>query len=108
MSVLGLRVGPFEIERPARVPLPGDWYVARRVGISRKQPAEVLVRILPDDAPAEARAALQRGFEILRSLDDPRVPAPIAFYEGSGALAIDLVDGSALSELVAARKAGDV
>lgn len=108
MSVIGLRVGPFEISSPATVPEPGSWYVARRVGITRRQPHEVLVCLLPPDADAGARAQLQKRYEVLRSLDDPRLPSPVALYEGTGALALSATQGVALSELVARRRSGEL
>lgn len=104
MSVIGLRVGPFEVSHEASVPEPGQWYKAVRSGMTRRQPAEALIRLLPPDAPAEARQQLQREFENLRSLDDPRIPTPIAFYEGLGALAIASVDGTPLDLLVEDRR----
>ena len=61
MSMLGLRVGPFEIVERVRVPEPGEWFRARRAGMTRRQPNEVLLRMLPPDASVEARAALQRS-----------------------------------------------
>lgn len=106
--MIGLRVGPFEIEQQATVPEAGQWYRARRAGMTRRQPAEVLVRLLPPDASADARAALQREFETLRSLDDPRVPSPVAFYEGTGALAVSAPDGAPLTHLVSQRGEGTV
>ena len=103
MSVIGLRVGPFEVESEVTVPEPGRWYRAVRTGLTRKQPAEALVRVLgPEATPAE-RQELQRAFENLRALDDARVPAPIAYYEGIGALAVACVEGSPLDRLVEAR-----
>lgn len=103
MSVIGLRVGPFEVESEVAVPEPGRWYRAVRTGLTRKQPAEALVRVLgPEATPAE-RQELQRAFENLRTLDDARVPAPIAYYEGIGALAVACVEGAPLDRLVEAR-----
>ncbi|MFT4625408.1 MAG: serine/threonine protein kinase [Myxococcota bacterium] len=108
MSMLGLRVGPFEIVDHARVPEPGEWFHARRTGITRRQPTEVLLRVLPPDASAEDRAALQRDFESLRGIDDPRVPGAVAFYEGSGAMAIALVHGVPLGRAIEGRRHGGI
>ena len=41
MTMIGLRVGPFEIAAAATVPEEGDWYLASRTGMTRKQPADV-------------------------------------------------------------------
>jgi hypothetical protein len=108
MSVIGLRVGPFEIIEPAVVPEPGDWYRAERTGHTRKKPHRVLVRLLPPSADEAARGELQRTFERLRAVEDDRVPAAVALYEGIGALAIDAPDGVSFQDIVEARRAGTI
>ena len=50
MSVIGLRVGPYEIVEAAEVPETGSWYLARRTAYNRKQPSEILVRLMDHDA----------------------------------------------------------
>jgi serine/threonine protein kinase len=104
MSTIGLRVGPFEIVGRTTVPEPGDWHLAHRTGMTRRQPGDALVRLLPPDAPPAAREALHRQFEVLKALEDPRVPEAVAFYEGLGALALNAVDGVPLSDVVASRR----
>ncbi len=106
MSVIGLRVGPFEIAREAQVPAEGAWYHAHRAGLTRRAPHSVLVELLPPDASADDRAAMQRRYEALRAIDDPRIPAPVAVYEGTGAIAVTAPSGPSLSALVGLR-AGD-
>jgi len=108
MSVIGLRVGPFEIIEPAQVPEPGDWYRARRTGMTRRQPTEVLVKMLSPDAEGPQRAGLQVEFDNLRAMEDPRVPVAVALYEGIGALAIDAPDGIPLDDILQARALGSV
>lgn len=108
MSVIGLRVGPFEIVRPASVPGVGDWYRARRTGMTRRQPEEVLVLLLPEDADGQARAALQTSFNNLRAVEDARIPAAVALYDGIGALAIDAPDGASLQDVIDARIKGTI
>jgi serine/threonine protein kinase len=108
MSVIGLRVGPFEIVREAAMPGPGPWYLAARAGMTSRQPAEVLVRLLPPDAAPAERAALQHEFEVLRSIDDPRIPGTVAIYEGIGALAVSALQGQPLQHLVDDRRLGAV
>jgi serine/threonine protein kinase len=103
MSVLGLRVGPFEIVESAKIPEPGHWYYARRTGQTRRHPQEVLVRLLPPDATSTDRAALQRQFDTLRGLEDSRIPKAVALYEGMGALAIHAVRGTPLARVVHGR-----
>lgn len=106
--MIGLRVGPFEIAERAEVPEPGDWYYARRSEMSQKKPHEVLVRVLPPDADAEARIQLQRQFENLRQVEHARVPIAVAMYEGVGAMAITAVRGAPLAQVVEARAADGV
>ncbi|MEZ4317685.1 MAG: protein kinase [Myxococcota bacterium] len=108
MSVIGLRVGPFEIIEPATVPEPGDWYRARRTGMTRRQPSEVLVKMLSPDAEGPERAALQSEFDNLRAMEDPRVPEAVALYEGIGALAISAPDGITFDDIVEARSRGSI
>lgn len=108
MSVIGLRVGPFEITEPANVPEPGDWYRAERVGLTRKKPTRVLVRLLTPSADESERAELQRAFDRLRAVEDARVPAAVALYEGIGALAVDAPDGISFQDVIDARRAGTI
>lgn len=105
MSMIGLRVGPFEITREAVVPEGGQWFRAARAGTARRTPNDVLVRLLSPDAPAEERAGLQREYETLRELEDARLPQPVAFYEGIGALAVTAVEGAPLRMWIADRRA---
>jgi serine/threonine protein kinase len=104
MTAIGLRVGPFEILGPTDVPEPGDWHLARRTGMTRRQPHEVLVRLLPSDASPDERQALHRQFEVLKALEDGRIPEAVAFYEGLGAMALASVEGITLRQLIAKRR----
>lgn len=108
MSAIGLRVGPFEIRDEAPVPATGSWYRAHRTGLTRRKPAEVLVRLLGPAPSTRDLAAVQRQFDVLRSLDDPRLPKPVALYEGSGALAVEAADALPLDRIIEARLLGDV
>lgn len=104
MTAIGLRVGPFEIIGATEVPEPGDWHLAERTGMTRRQPSHVLVRLLPADASPDDRQALHQQFEFLKALEDPRIPEAVAFYEGLGALALASVDGFDLRSLIARRR----
>lgn len=108
MSAIGLRVGPFEIRDEAVVPATGSWYRAHRTGLTRRKPAEVLVRLLGPAPSSRELTAVQRQFDVLRSLDDPRLPRPVALYEGSGALAVEAADAMPLDRVIEARLLGDV
>jgi hypothetical protein len=108
MSPIGLRVGPFEIVEDAVVPAHGSWYRARRAGMSRRDPASVLVRLLGPSPSSRELGEMQRQFEALRAIDDPRVPSAVALYEGSGALAVAAPIAAPLSRVVQARLLDDV
>ncbi len=99
MGEIGLRVGPFEIVEEAEAPEPGRFFLARRVGETRRQPTEVLVKLPGEDGHPD-RAGLAAEFERLRVLADGRVPGPVGYFEGVGALAISRVQGLPLARLV--------
>ncbi len=108
MSVIGLRVGPFEIVREARVPEPGNWYRATRTGNPKRRTNDVFVRLLEPNASGRVRAALQAQFDTLKALADPRAPEPVAYYEGNGALILGANEGVPLDTLVMEREASAV
>jgi hypothetical protein len=108
MSAIGLRVGPFEVVEPAIVPERGQWFLGRRTGKGRRQPETVLIKLLPGEATQADRAALQVEFENLRAVDGFRVPSPLAYYDGLGALAIAAPASVPLSDVVAGRAGGDL
>lgn len=109
MSVIGLKVGPFEIVRRAWVPGPGRWYLARGDGDAGGPPSDVLVRVVAQDGGGDEHRAVQHQFEVLRDIVDPRIPAPIGNYgvvPGSpsiGALAVAAGLGAPLSDAIAMR-----
>ena len=104
MSAIGLRVGSYEIVGRTQVPEPGDWHLARRSGTSRRGPTELLVRLLPPDASPDDREALHHQYEVLRALEDTRVPDAVEFYEGLGAMGIAAVHGTSLEDVVRGRE----
>ncbi len=106
MDRVGLRVGPFEVSGPAAVPEPGSWWTARRVMAGSRDPSRVHLLVLPPLATPDDRADLARRHEILRGIDDPRIPTGIALYDGIGALAVAAVDAAPLQAAVDARRDG--
>ena len=108
MSAIGLRVGPFEIYDEAEIPGSTSWYRARRTGMTRRQPNEVLVHLLGPTPSSRELAAGPRRFNAIRAVDDPRFPRPVALYEGSGALAVAAPLGGPLTEIVTGRLLNDV
>lgn len=108
MSIVGLRVGAFEITGEAQVPEAGRWFLARRASDARKSPSEALVKYIGPDAPPEARTALQKEQEALKALDGTHVPELIGLYEGLGALAVAQVEGAPISEIIERRRNGQL
>jgi hypothetical protein len=108
MSAIGLRVGPFEISDEVVVPATGSWYRAHRTGLTRRRPVDVLVRLLGPAPSSRDLADVQHQFDTLRSLDDRRFPKPVALYEGTGALALDVPPGLPVSRIVEGRVLGDL
>jgi len=106
MSAIGLRVGPFEIDDEAHVPVMGNWFRAHRAGQKRRQPSDVLIRMAgPSPSDAELNE-LQRYFESLRTLDDSRIPSALAFYEGTGSMAVVADPGISLARLLPLHRDG--
>ena len=100
MSAIGLRVGPFEIDDEVRVPVPGNWFRAHRAGQKRRQPSEVLVRMTGPAPTNEQLSMLQYFYQTLKGLDDARIPSALAFYEGTGAMALVANPGYSLARLL--------
>jgi serine/threonine protein kinase len=101
MSVIGLRVGPFEIVEPVWVPEPGRWFRARAVGPEAQ--GDVLVRLLSDGSPDE-RVEVRHQYEVLRRISDPHVPAAVRFDDVSGALVLRGEVGAPLTDAIALRR----
>lgn len=99
MSVIGLRAGPYEIVAPAAVPGSRQWFVARRKAAIRTVPPRALLRV----AGVRALEELRSQYNVLRTIQDPRIPTAIGLYEDVGALATTLVSGKPLSEAIDGR-----
>ena len=106
MSAIGLRVGPFEIEDEVHVPVSGNWFRAHRAGQKRRQPSDVLIRMTNPHPTDKELSGLQRYFHALRQLDDSRIPSALAFYEGTGALAIVADPGMSTARLLPLQRNG--
>ena len=101
MSAETVRVGPFEVVEPINHPLAGSWFLATRAGEKQRHPVEVIVKVL--DPESGDLAQLHREFDRLRTLDDPRIPGAVGFYEGSRGYALEAEPGVSLAELVQRR-----
>jgi serine/threonine protein kinase len=108
MSAIGLRVGPFEIDDEVQVPVSGNWFRAHRAGQKRRQPSDVLIRMAGPNPSDTELSKLQRYFEALRALDDSRIPSALAFYEGTGSMAVVADGGISLARLLPIHRDGRI
>ena len=96
------RIGPFrllqELEAGAGVSL---WAGRRDDGTQRK-PRLATLRIIEDLGDKQVVADLRAEYDLLRLVDDPRVPKPLGFFAGQGALALAQRPGISLKVLLLA------
>lgn len=104
MSVIGLRAGPYEIVAPAAIPGSRQWFVARRKAAIRTVPPRALLRI----AGVQAMEELRAQYNVLRTIQDPRIPTAIGLYEDVGALATTLVSGKPLHDAIGGRRTDEL
>ncbi len=71
-----------------------------------RQPTEVAIRIADNPRDEEAGAWVRYEYDVLRVLDDPRIPKTYGFFASQFALAMTWVDGIRLDQLLAGRSAG--
>jgi serine/threonine protein kinase len=106
MSEDGARIGPYALRKPVvRSARFAMWNAIRADGKERG-PKEVAIRVLKDPHDKESAARLQREQQRLSELSEAAVPHAIAWYEGHGALVMDWVSGTRLSDLLRARDNG--
>jgi len=74
-------------------------YRAIRVDGTRP-PRQVAIRAALDPADSTAAARVQREYEVLRVLDDPRVPRVYGHYPEAAAMAMGFVDGVTLADII--------
>lgn len=94
------RIGPFrllqELEAGAGVSL----WAARRDDGTQREPRLATLRITENLGDKEVMADLRAEYELLRLVDDPRVPKPLGFFAGQGALALAQRPGISLKVLL--------
>jgi serine/threonine protein kinase len=106
MTTLGERIGPFElVERLSAGPRTSLWR-ATRAEASDHRLREVVVRVAENPGDAEIVEALRQEYEVLRAMSDDRLPRPVGFYAGRGAVATELVAGTTLREVLRVVGAG--
>lgn len=115
MSVIGLRVGPFEIVEPVWVPEPGRWFRAHG-----HDAQEVLIRLMHASPTPDERVLVRHQYEVLKHISEfhrtsdaktnpgiPTVlpfPTPVLFDETSGALVVHASAGAPLTDAVTLRR----
>ena len=71
---------------------------------SAKEPVEVVMRVADRLDDAAAVEAVRAEYDVLRALDDPRVPRVHGFYPGQAAIALSWCGGVTLAEVLAAAR----
>ncbi|MGE5326622.1 MAG: protein kinase domain-containing protein, partial [Deltaproteobacteria bacterium] len=100
----GTKLGPYEIVSPLGAGGMGEVYRARDIKLNRDVALKVLPGSLSHDA--ERLARFKREAQVLASLNHPNIATIYGFEEADGvrALAMELVEGQTLAEIIAARQ----
>lgn len=101
----GQRVGPFELTELVGQRDDISLYRAVRPGGSR-QPAVVAVRIADNPRDDVAGAWVRHEYDVLRLMDDPRIPKAYGYYASQIAVALGWIEGIRLDRLLEARATG--
>lgn len=108
MVQFGERVGPFEVvQHVGRGHRTSVWRAVRRD--ARRQPIHVELFVAEgggEGPDAAALEALRVRYEALKLLQDERIPPPVAFYPGHGALVLPWVRAAALRDVLALARGG--
>ncbi len=102
MAKIGERIGPFELAEEIRVGERTTLFRGARVETRSRYPEEVAIRVAnpeKDGAPApEVVTALREEYDLLRLVQDERIPTSLAFYTGHSAVALEHVRGATLRD----------
>ena len=94
-------VGPFALAEVIGEGKRTGLYRAVRVDGARS-PRQVAIRAALDPTDPTAADRIHREYEILRVLDDPRIPQAYGHYPEAAALAMGFVDGITLADIIIA------
>jgi serine/threonine protein kinase len=99
------RIGPFTL---AEVLAEGPGTVLYRATRAEgaRPPYEVIMRVAVDPMDAVTAASVRHEFDVLRTMDNPRIPKVYGHYESDAAVAISHHDGVSLAHILSAQKAG--
>ncbi len=73
-----------------------------------REPRVVAIRIADHPSDERAGAWIRHEYDVLRALDDPRIPSAFGYYASQVAVAVSWVDGVTLAEALRARREGHV
>ena len=96
------QIGPFALAEVLGEGTGTVLYRAIRVNSSRP-PQEVCIRIAQNPAAAESSAAITNEYEILRALDNPRLPKVYGHYASECAVGMSYYSGATLADALQAR-----
>ena len=106
VSMVGQRLGPYEIEALLGIGGMGEVYRARDTTLGRP----VAIKILPElwTADPDRRARFEREARVLASLNHPNIAAIYGVEQADGgrALVLELVDGDTLADRLSAYRDG--
>src|SRR5262249_15385337 len=114
MSLIGLRIGVYEVLSPLGAGGMGEVYRARDTDLGREVAIKVLPTIFTSDPQRLAR--FEREARVLASLNHPHIgaiyglervdPSTSSGQAAAIALVLELIDGETLAERIGVRKAG--
>jgi serine/threonine protein kinase len=99
------RIGPFELAEFLGEGHGTNLYRAiRPEGV--RPPYEVCIRVAQDPTDPEIADAIRAEYEILRAMDNPRVPKAYGHYADESAIAMSYYAGATLSDVLQAQSDG--
>ena len=104
---IGQRIGPFQLVERLDLWRDVGLYRAERPSGSR-QPQVVAIRLAEAHRDEQAGAWVRHEYDVLRILDDPRIPRAHGYYSSQIAVAQSFVDGMTFAEIFDLRRAGKV
>jgi serine/threonine protein kinase len=97
------RIGPFVLAETLGEGRGTVLYRAVRPEGTRP-PREVCIRVARDPTDAITTARIRTEYELLRAMDNPRIPKAYGHYTEEGALAMSYFSGATLADALQARK----
>lgn len=111
MAEIGDRIGPFKIIELLERGAVSNVYRGLRADGSSRPPRDVVLRVAsggPGGPDPAAFAAVRAEYEVLRVLEDERIPRAVALYGGHGASAMLWVNGASLRDTLSLVASGRI